>query len=53
MFRLILFLAIIRLDAIIGENYTIYNMTQYNHQYHIPYCAVFSDNCIQPDGGQK
>jgi len=25
-------LAIIRLDKIIGENYTIYNMIQYNHQ---------------------
>ena len=25
-------LAIIRLDTIIGENYTIYNMVQYNHQ---------------------
>ena len=25
-------LAIIRLDTIIGENYTIYNMIQYNHQ---------------------
>jgi len=24
--------AIIRLDTIIGENYTIYNMIQYNHQ---------------------
>jgi len=33
MFRSILFLAIIRLDTIIGENYTIYNMVQYNHQY--------------------
>jgi len=32
MFRPILFLAIIRLDTTIGENYTIYNMIQYNHQ---------------------
>jgi len=28
----ILFLAIIRLDTIIGENYTVYNMIQYSHQ---------------------
>jgi len=34
MFRPILFLAIIRLYTIIGENYTIYSMTQYNHQLH-------------------
>jgi len=27
------------------RNYTIYNMIQY--------CVVFSDNCIQPDDGQK
>jgi len=32
MFWPILFLAIIGLDAIIGENYTVYNMIQYNHQ---------------------
>jgi len=32
MFRPILFLTIIRLDTIIGENYTICNMIQYNHQ---------------------
>ena len=32
MFRPILFLAVIRLDIFIGENYTLYNMTQYNHQ---------------------
>jgi len=32
MFRPILFLATIRLDKIIGENYTIYNMIQYNNQ---------------------
>ena len=34
-------------------------MIQYNHQtltailYHIIYCVVFSDNCIQPDDDQK
>ena len=32
MFRPILFLAIIRLDTIIGENYAIYNVIQYNRQ---------------------
>jgi len=32
MFRPILFFAIIRLDTINGENYTIYNTIQYNHQ---------------------
>jgi len=32
MFRPILLLAIIRLNTIIGENYTIYNMIQDNHQ---------------------
>jgi len=57
MFLPIIYLAIIRLDTIIGENYTIYSMIQYNHQcwckYHIIHCVVFSDNCIQPDDGQK
>jgi len=61
MFRPIIFLAIIRLDTIIGENYTIYNMVQYNHQYWytntdgcvVIYCVVFSDNCIQPEDDQK
>jgi len=63
MFRQILFLAIIRLITIIGENYTIYNMIQYNHQllattlmvilYHIMYCVVLSYNYIQPDDGQN
>ena len=32
MFRPILFLAIIRVDTIIGENYTMYNMIQYSYQ---------------------
>jgi len=31
-FGQILFLAIIRLDTIIGENYTVHKMIQYNHQ---------------------
>ena len=59
MFWPILFLAIIRLDTIIGENYTIYNMIQYRRQclvvilYPIIYCVVFSDNLIYPDDGQK
>jgi hypothetical protein len=52
MFWPILFLVIIRLDTIIGENYTIYNMIQYSRQglvvilYHIIYYVVFSDNLI-------
>ena len=32
MFRPIIFLAIIGLVTIIGENYTVYNKIQYNHQ---------------------
>jgi len=32
MFRPIQILAIIKLDTIIRENYTTYNMIQYNHQ---------------------
>ena len=46
------------LDTIIGENYTICDTVQYVILYsiilyHIIYCVVFSDNCIQPDDGQK
>jgi len=37
MFRPILFLAIIRFDTIIGENYTIYDMIQYKYQYWCKY----------------
>jgi len=49
MFRTILFVAIIRLGTIIGENNTIYKTIRY----HVIYCGVFSDNCIQPDDGQN
>jgi len=39
MFRPILFLAIIRLDTIIGENYTIYMYTN-NDDYNVSYYIV-------------
>ena len=33
---------------------TLYTMKQYGYNvYHIIYCVIFSDNCIQPEDGQK
>ena len=54
MFRPILFLVSIRLDTIIGKT-THYNMipTLMVILYHIIYCVVFSDKCIQPDDGKN
>ena len=57
MFRPIIFLTVIRWDTIVGKNYTMYMIlftpTLMVILYHIMYCAFFTDNCIQPDDGQK